>query len=87
MYANIQSIWNTPPTPPKPRHPEAPEAGEEVMYVDLSRDKLEKLYSNDKQVQKYLDYDKATFPPTGVSIQNTCGYFYCPGISSGVLIQ
>ena len=45
MYANIQSIWNTPPTPPKPRHPEAPEAGEEVMYVDLSRDKLEKLYS------------------------------------------
>ena len=45
MYANIQSIWNTPPTPPKPRHPEAPQAGEEVMYVDLSRDKLEELYN------------------------------------------
>jgi len=44
MYANIQSIWNTPPVPPRPRHPEAPEAGEEVMYVDLSRDKLEQLY-------------------------------------------
>ena len=43
MYANIQSIWNTPPSPPKPRHPEAPEAGEEVMYVDLSRDKLEEI--------------------------------------------
>ena len=45
MYANIQSIWNTPPTPPKPRHPEAPQDGEEVMYVDLSRDKLEELYN------------------------------------------
>ena len=45
MYANIQSIWNTPPAPPKPRHPEAPQAGEEVMYVDFSRDKLEELYN------------------------------------------
>jgi hypothetical protein len=25
-------------------HPEAPEPGEEVMYVDLSREKLEDLY-------------------------------------------
>ena len=32
---------------PKPRHPEAPDPGEEVMYVDLSREKLENLY-NDK---------------------------------------
>jgi len=46
MYANIKSIWDTPPTPPKPQHPEAPQAGEEVMYVDLSRDKLEKLYND-----------------------------------------
>ena len=45
MYANIQSIWNTPPAPPKSRHPEAPQAGEEVMYVDFSRDKLEELYN------------------------------------------
>tara|TARA_R110001592_G_scaffold45946_1_gene146560 strand:- start:435 stop:650 length:216 start_codon:yes stop_codon:yes gene_type:complete len=44
MYANIQSIWNTPPAPPRPRHPEAPEPGEEVMYVDLNRDRLEELY-------------------------------------------
>ena len=44
MYANIQSIWNTPPKPTKPRHPEAPEEGEELMYVDLSREKLEQLY-------------------------------------------
>ena len=50
MYANIQSIWNTPPSPPKPRHPEAPVAGEEVMYVDFTREKLEQLYqtNNDK---------------------------------------
>ena len=50
MYANIQSIWNTPPSPPKPRHPEAPAAGEEVMYVDFTREKLEQLYqtNNDK---------------------------------------
>ena len=50
MYANIQSIWNTPRSPPKPRHPEAPAAGEEVMYVDFTREKLEQLYqtNNDK---------------------------------------
>ena len=29
--------------PPKPRHPEAPADGEEVMYVDLSREKLERF--------------------------------------------
>lgn len=26
------------------RHPEAPEPGEEVLYVDLSRERLEQLY-------------------------------------------
>ncbi len=26
------------------RHPEAPEPGEEVLYVDLNRERLEKLY-------------------------------------------
>ena len=46
MYANIQSIWNTPPAPPTPRHPEAPAPGEEVLYVDLSREKLEDLYND-----------------------------------------
>ena len=30
---------------PKPRrHPEAPEPGDEVLYVDLSRERLEELY-------------------------------------------
>ena len=46
MWANIQSI-NIEMRTPKPRHPEAPQAGEELMYVDLSREKLEDLY-NDK---------------------------------------
>ena len=50
MWGNIQSInveMNKPK--PKPRHPEAPAAGEEVMYVDLSREKLEDLYNKDNE--------------------------------------
>ena len=44
MWSNIQSI-NVEMNKPKPRHPEAPQAGEELMYVDLSREKLEDLYN------------------------------------------
>ena len=44
MWGNIQSINKIMDAPPKSRHPEAPEPGDEVMYVDLSRDKLEDLY-------------------------------------------
>ena len=43
MWSNIQSI-NVEMRTPKPCHPEAPQAGEELMYVDLSREKLEDLY-------------------------------------------
>ena len=43
MWSNIQSI-NIEMDKPKPRHPEAPAPGDEVMYVDLSRDKLEDIY-------------------------------------------
>ncbi|MCX5946415.1 MAG: hypothetical protein NTZ53_14200 [Cyanobacteria bacterium] len=28
----------------RPRHPEAPQPGEELLYVDLSRERLEALY-------------------------------------------
>ena len=50
MWGNIQSINQEMNKPkPKPRHPEAPAAGEEVMYVDLSRDKLEDLYNKDNE--------------------------------------
>ena len=46
MWSNIQSI-NVEMNKPKPRHPEAPAPGDEVMYVDLSREKLEKLYDEE----------------------------------------
>ena len=52
MWGNIQSInveMNKPKPKPKPRHPEAPAEGEEVMYIDLSREKLEDLYNNDSE--------------------------------------
>ena len=45
MWSNIQSI-NVEMNKPKPRHPEAPAPGDEVMYVDLSREKLERLYDD-----------------------------------------
>jgi len=46
VFYNMRDIyWGNPPI--KKRHPEAPEAGEEVMYVDFSREKLENLYQND----------------------------------------
>ena len=45
MWSNIQSI-NVEMNKPKPSHPEAPSPGDEVMYVDLSREKLEKLYED-----------------------------------------
>jgi len=48
MWANIQSINIEMRTPPKPRHPEAPEPGEEVMYADFSREKLEDLYNKNE---------------------------------------
>ena len=48
MWSNIQSINKMMDEPPKPRHPEAPEPGDELMYVDLSRDKLEDLYNKEK---------------------------------------
>ena len=40
MYYNLKSIyWGSRPR----KHPEAPKLGEEVMYVDLTREKLENL--------------------------------------------
>ena len=49
MWSNIQSI-NVEMNKPKPRHPEAPSPGDEVMYVDLSREKLEKLYEKNDEL-------------------------------------
>jgi len=47
MWSNIQSINIEMSTPRQVKHPEAPAPGEEVMYVDLSREKLEKLYDKE----------------------------------------
>jgi hypothetical protein len=47
MWSNIQSINIEMRTPPKPKHPEAPQAGEELMYVDFSREKLEQIYEKE----------------------------------------
>ncbi len=44
MWSNVQSINKMMDEPPKPKHPEAPVPGDEVMYVDLSRERLEELY-------------------------------------------
>ena len=44
MWSNIRSINIEMREPPKPNHPEAPKPGDELMYVDLSREKLERLY-------------------------------------------
>ena len=45
MWANINAVWRQ-PTVVKRTHPEAPVAGEEVMYVDLKRERLEKLLND-----------------------------------------
>jgi len=44
MYANIRAIATMDRPIKRTRHPEAPKPGEEVMYVDLSRERLEQLY-------------------------------------------
>tara|TARA_R100000315_G_C5192466_1_gene112358 strand:+ start:527 stop:745 length:219 start_codon:yes stop_codon:yes gene_type:complete len=47
MWSNIRDINKLMSEPPKPRHPEAPADGEEVMYVDMTRERLEGLYKED----------------------------------------
>tara|TARA_B100000282_G_scaffold295522_1_gene275011 strand:+ start:152 stop:370 length:219 start_codon:yes stop_codon:yes gene_type:complete len=49
MWGNIQSINKMMDEPPKPRHPEAPADGEEVMYVDLTKERLEDLYKQNEE--------------------------------------
>ena len=44
MWGNIRSINEEMRRPKKPQHPEAPKEGEEVMYVDLNKERLENLY-------------------------------------------
>ena len=46
MWSNIQSINIEMSKPPKPKHPEAQKEGDELLYVDFSREKLENLYKD-----------------------------------------
>ena len=47
MWSNIKSINEEAKKPPLLVHPEAPKPGDEVMYVDLTKERLERLYDND----------------------------------------
>ena len=47
MWSNIRDINKMMSEPPKPRHPEAPAFGEEVLYVDFTRERLEGLYKDE----------------------------------------
>jgi hypothetical protein len=45
MRQNLQATdWNAKPRSLAPSHPEAPKPGDELLYVDLSRERLERLY-------------------------------------------
>ena len=46
MWGNIQSINKEMRTPRKPQHPEAPKEGDELLYVDLTKERLENLYKD-----------------------------------------
>jgi hypothetical protein len=46
MWSNIRSINEEMRTPRKPQHPEAPKEGDELLYVDLTKERLEKLYTD-----------------------------------------
>ena len=45
MWANVQSINEEMRKPKKPQHPEAPKEGDELLYVDLTKERLENLYN------------------------------------------
>ena len=46
MWSNIRSINEEMRTPRKSRHPEAPKEGDELLYVNLDRERLEDIYKN-----------------------------------------
>ena len=47
MWGNIQAINVEMNKPKKPQHPEAPKEGDELLYVDLTKERLEQLYKDD----------------------------------------
>ncbi len=45
MWGNIKSINEEMRRSKKPQHPEAPKEGDELLYVDLNKERLENLYN------------------------------------------
>ena len=45
MWANIQAINKEMDKPKPKKHPEAPKEGDELLYVDLTKERLENLYN------------------------------------------
>jgi len=45
MWGNIKSINEEMRRPKKLQHPEAPKEGDELLYVDLNKERLENLYN------------------------------------------
>ena len=50
MWSNIRSITKE-MDKPKPRHPEAPQPGDEVMYVDVSRQNTDDFQQTKKRLE------------------------------------
>ena len=48
MWGNMMSINKKSMGAAPKRHPEAPADGEEIMYVDLTRERLEGLYKDEE---------------------------------------
>jgi len=45
MWGNIKSINEEMRRAKKPQHPEEPKEGDELLYVDLNKERLENLYN------------------------------------------
>jgi hypothetical protein len=45
MWGNIKSINEEMNKPKRNKHPEAPEVGDELLYVDLNKERLENLFN------------------------------------------
>jgi len=45
MWGNIKSINEEMIRPKNPQHPETPKEGDELLYVDLNKERLENLYN------------------------------------------
>ena len=46
MWSNIRSINEEMKKPKRSKHPEAPKEGDELLYVNLDRERLEDIYKN-----------------------------------------